>query len=218
MGDTEMETPEVHTPHAAHGTGVRWVDLALGGSAMLVSIISLFVAISHGRVMEKLVEENHRQVQASTWPFIALDLRTTYKGIAGVDAPSSIVATVSNHGNGPARLQTMEVLLDGKPMASLGKLLRGCCMSPEVKQARFNASSGQVDGSVLAQRESINFLSLQPANPAAATLAKALVAAAPRLEIRSCYCSVFDECWYAKQGVPPRAVKSCPTNIVNFRG
>jgi hypothetical protein len=213
-----METPEVHAPHAAHGTGVRWVDIALGGSAMLVSIISLFVAISHGRVMEKLVEENHRQVQASTWPFIALDLQTSYKGTAGVDAPSSIVASVSNHGNGPAKLQTIEVLLDGKPMASLAQLLRACCVTPDVKKARFNISSGQIDGSVLAQRETVNLLSLQPENPAAATMAKALVAAAPRLEIKSCYCSVFDECWYAKQGLPPRAVKGCPTNIVNFRG
>jgi hypothetical protein len=210
-----METPEVHAHHHAH-TGNRWVDLALGGSAILISMVSLFVAIAHGRVMEKLVEENHRQVQASTWPYLQIEEQTTYKGNVAIAAPSLITANISNHGNGPARIKTLEVSVDGKNVASLAALLRACCLNAASAHGRFNLSGGGASDSVLAQKESATFLSLAPVNPPAQAMAKALVAAAPRIKIKSCYCSVFDECWYAEQGQPPREVKACPTHIVNF--
>lgn len=54
-----METPEVHVH--PHHTGHRWVDYVIAGTALLVSVISLWVAVGHGRTMEKLVAAN-------SWP------------------------------------------------------------------------------------------------------------------------------------------------------
>jgi hypothetical protein len=213
-----METPEVHAHHHGHGTGVRWVDLALGGSAMLVSIISLFVAVGHGRVMEKLVEENHRQVQASTWPFIHLDLTTSTPNGAIADAAPTVALAISNHGNGPARIQSLEVLIDGKPMQSQGALLKACCKQPGDGHAFYNNSRLDVVGTVLAQHEEQTVFSMAPVNGTARAMNRALVTALPRVQVKSCYCSVFDECWVASTDASPREVKACPTNIDNFRG
>ena len=55
-----MEAPEVHTPHA-HPSGKGWLDMALGGSAFIISLVSLWLGIQHGRAMEKLVAAN-------SWP------------------------------------------------------------------------------------------------------------------------------------------------------
>ena len=65
-----MIEPEHHAHH--HHTGLPWLDLVLAGSAMLVSVVSLFVSIEHGRTMERLVETNARQVRASTLPRAAV--------------------------------------------------------------------------------------------------------------------------------------------------
>jgi hypothetical protein len=59
-------TPERETPHVAHGTGHRWLDLTLALSAMLVSIVSLAVAVHHGNAMDRLVAAN-------SWPFLMYD-------------------------------------------------------------------------------------------------------------------------------------------------
>ena len=48
---------EVHA-HPHHQTGNRWLDMLLAGSALLVSCVSLFVAVEHGHTMQKLVEAN----------------------------------------------------------------------------------------------------------------------------------------------------------------
>jgi hypothetical protein len=45
--------PEVHH-HPHHRTGHRWVDFAVPFSALAVSVISLVVAIHHGRTMQRI--------------------------------------------------------------------------------------------------------------------------------------------------------------------
>lgn len=210
-----MEGPEVHAHHH-HGTGVRWVDMVLAGSAILISLISLVIAIGHGRVMEKLVEENHRSVEASTWPFLQLELSTTSDHGDRPDASVTVAAQVSNHGNGPARIKSLQVLLDGKPVASPSKLLAACCMEKGKAVAQYESQLFNVDGTVLAQRESQTLFSLAPRDETARRINRKLSAAIPRIEIRSCYCSVFDECWIGSTSGPPREVKACPTNLVNF--
>ncbi len=60
-----METPEVHVH--PHHTGHRWADYVIAGTALLVSVISLWVAVGHGRTMEKLVAVN-------SWPYVNGDL------------------------------------------------------------------------------------------------------------------------------------------------
>jgi hypothetical protein len=43
--------PDTETPAHPQRSGHRWVDLVLAASAMLVSIVSLAIAIRHGQTM-----------------------------------------------------------------------------------------------------------------------------------------------------------------------
>jgi hypothetical protein len=66
---TAMDSPEAPHHHASH-TGHRWLDITLGLSAMFVSVVTLFVAIEHGRTMERMAEANRQMVEANSWQFI----------------------------------------------------------------------------------------------------------------------------------------------------
>jgi hypothetical protein len=60
-----MESPEGPHHHASH-TGHRWFDIALGLTAMFVSVVTLIVAIEHGRTMERMADANTRMVEANS--------------------------------------------------------------------------------------------------------------------------------------------------------
>jgi len=192
--------------------------MVLAGSAILISLISLVVAVGHGRVMEKLVEENHRQVEASTWPFLQLDLGMSSTHGDKPDSAITVTAMVSNHGNGPARIKTLQLLLNGRPVESSFKLLRACCKPQGGPAAFYNSQVFDMNGTVLAQRESHTLFSLAPQNSAARLANRKLAGVVRQIEIKSCYCSVFDECWIGSNISPPREVRSCPTGLVEFRG
>src|SRR5437764_14602731 len=49
---------ESHPHHHPHGTGFRWLDIALGVSATFVSLVSLGLGLHSGHAMEKLVAAN----------------------------------------------------------------------------------------------------------------------------------------------------------------
>src|SRR5271170_2303575 len=114
-----MDDPPVHvTPdevHAhAHKTGRPALDLVIALSAIFISAVSLAVAIEHGRTERDLVAAN-------SWPFLRRKLDTDYNN--GRD----VVIGVSNGGVGPAKLKSLEVFYDGKPVSSSLDLLRRCC-------------------------------------------------------------------------------------------
>src|SRR5580704_7329630 len=67
-----MVAPEAPHSHPSH-TGHRWLDIVLGLSAMFVSVVSLVVAVEHGRTMERMADANTRMVDANSWPFVEFD-------------------------------------------------------------------------------------------------------------------------------------------------
>src|SRR3978361_1861466 len=87
----------------AHKTGHSWVDLAIALSAITISVISLFVAVAHGRTEEKLVA-------AMSWPFLPFHTEKY-----GLEAGGwTIYFILQNSGVGPARVKWLRVSLDGK--------------------------------------------------------------------------------------------------------
>jgi hypothetical protein len=64
-----MDSPEAPHSHPSH-TGHRWLDIALGLSAMFVSVVSLVVAVEHGRTMQRMADANARMVDENAWPFV----------------------------------------------------------------------------------------------------------------------------------------------------
>ncbi len=100
----DMAPPPEVEHHHHHRTGRGWLDVTLAVSAVFISLISLFLAIQHGRVMEKMVE-------ASTWAFVTVDFSnadpTTF-------TPHTRLS-VTNKGVGPAKIESLEVFYRGIP-------------------------------------------------------------------------------------------------------
>ncbi len=209
-----VDTPEVpHQPHPAH-TGHNWLDIALGLSAMFVSVVSLVIAIAHGRTMERMAEANTRMVQASSWPFVAFSTHN-------VDARGNpnVRLVLTNEGVGPARIETFELWWDGKPMASLQALLEACCantLRPDPQHKTMVISQGLTAPSILRSGEHTDFVGIADSQPGA--LWNAFNVERDKITVRVCYCSVFDECWRGS-GVTTKAdpVKSCPAPEVPYK-
>ncbi len=213
-----METPEApHQHHAA--TGHRWLDITLALSAMFVSVISLVVAIGHGRTMERMAEANTRMVEANSWPFVEFDSHDIDEQGNGMNR-----LVLTNAGVGPARIQTFELWFDGKPMSSPSDLIRACCASTPSDEQDWKRLSthltigiGNAAPNILRAGDHENFFWMKWDHDGE-PLASRFDTQRLKIKTRTCYCSVFDECWMSA-GLTTRAdkVESCPAPAVPFR-
>lgn len=197
------ESESGHSHH--HHTGIHWVDLIVALSAIFISVVSLAVSIEHGRTMEQLVKENQKMVAGSTMPF----LTANGSQIDPITHQPRLRLTLKNGGVGPARIDWFEVRYKGVPYSSEDALLHACCLSALLKG---NVSSGvlysNVSGTILPQRESIDFIDLGP--EVSLELQHALNAARSDITLSVCYCSVLDECWQADPSASrPKRVDEC---------
>ncbi len=213
-----MDSPEAPHHHASH-TGHRWFDIALGVSAMFVSVVTLVVAIGHGRTMERMAEANMRMVEANSWPFV--DFSTHNINEKG---EPQVRLVLTNEGIGPARIETFELWYRGKPMASPGTLLIACC-TPHPQRDPIGV--GLASPRILRAGEHVDFLSVGFTTSAQDVFTK-FNAERDYITTRVCYCSVFDECWIKEGGdsllvksedklIHPGHVKSCPVPKVPYQ-
>jgi len=190
-------------PHP-HKTGHRLFDLIVAGSAILISCISLFVAVEHGHTMQKLVAAN-------SWPLLQF-------GSSNYDTDRqrlSIDMAIENVGVGPAIVKHFAVNYGGKSYTNANLLLRDCCgYAPPSKDSSVLEPGmpivGIVEGTVVAPREDRNFLRMELSEANTEAWRK-LDAARFDFRYEACYCSVLDECWRSDlTGIDPRPVKQCP--------
>jgi len=180
-----------HGSHGhGHGTGIPWLDIVVGLSAMLISVVSLIVSIQHGRTMEKMVDQNEKIVAAETMPFLILadgELDPT------TNRPL-LHLTLKNAGVGPAVIDQFQIRFKGVLYGNSAALLRDCCSADLHDDAARNGSVySNISGTVMPARESEDFLTVdgnvnQP-------LYIALDKARKDLSIHACYCSVLEQCW-----------------------
>ncbi|HZZ67551.1 MAG TPA: hypothetical protein VFE18_05205 [Phenylobacterium sp.] len=159
-------------------TGERGLDIVLGGSAILISVISLIVAIHQGQIMDKMA-------QADTWPyldFVASNLDDT--------GHENVSLTILNSGVGPAKIESIELTYDGVPLRDGGDLLRRCCVPKGVVQ--YHAAT--VADRVLPPKEPLVLFAERPETMTPDQRAK-LDAARASIQARICYCSALDKCW-----------------------
>jgi hypothetical protein len=192
--------------HHHRRTGHSWLDITLAVSAMFISLVSLFLALQHGRVLEKMV-------QADTWAFVTA-------GFSNYDPdltphPRLIIV---NKGVGPAQVQTLEVFYNGTPQPSRRSLIRSI-LKPADPNYRPRFFESDVIGGVLTAKEEVNFLDF-PASYYTPDEYATIRGALDKLEFRICYCSVLGECSVLDTRKPPPtpiAVKACPVPEVPFR-
>ncbi len=192
-----MEPPEVHTPHKGHGA--NWLEVTISVAALVTSAVSIFIAVRHGEVMEKLVEAN-------SLPFLSL-----YSGNY-VDGRNVSHFTLRNDGVGPARVMSLRVSLNGRPVRSMGDLLAACCAgrSPSTGLVTSNAYSRFIP----ARGESELFAYARPPEvDPEQSLWRAFDRARGQLKVEACYCSVFEDCYVMQPAAAEaRRVKSCPVD------
>ena len=193
-------SPGPETEHHEHRhTGHGWLDITLGVSAVFISLISLFLAIQHGRVMEKMVE-------ASTWAFVTVDFSN-----ADFNFKPHTRLTMRNKGVGPAKIESLEVFYDGTAEPGPRALVSAILKRPEPTDSHAFVRS-DVDGMVLSAKEEFDFLDFNvdsyPSNEYSA-----LAQSGAKLDFKACYCSVLDECAVFDSRERNRrqvVVKQCP--------
>jgi len=150
---------ETHAHSHAHTTGHKWVDMTVAFSALFVSVVSLGVAILHGRTMEKMAEANARLVAANSWPFLSYS-----SGINTTDGVAKIHMAVFNTGVGPAKIESAELIWKDTAYRSDEDFLKACCGFDPASHKRPDSSL--LPNQVLRAGEHINFLEFsQPVSP-----------------------------------------------------
>ncbi len=192
-----IEGPEVEAHR--HKTGHSHVDFILGGLAVVMSAVSIFIAVHHGKTMERLVEAN-------SWPNISYSTGNEMPG-----QPKTITLALRNTGVGPARIDTFEVFYEDTPVKNFEQLLQICCGAKTP-----NFSTSQVSNDVLPARDEIDFITFGPQSQSG--LWELLNKKRFGVRVRVCYCSVFDECWVKDSRVArPNPVKQCePSQPVEY--
>ena len=197
--------PDIEARHHHH-TGRQWVDVVLGVSAVLISLISLLLAIENGNAMKRLV-------QANSWPFVNI-------GVSDTDENGNrlLILAAQNKGIGPAKIQTLEVFYNHKPVSDATALIHAM-LGPAAADAHVPFVGSSLVGNVLSSKESISFLVIQDKS-ISPEIMNTISVESKNLGFRMCYCSVFDECWtHDRMGgrTPPQPVKACPTPETPFQ-
>lgn len=196
---TSADGVEVHP----HRIGHRMFDLIVAGSAILISVISLIVAIEHGRSMQKLVA-------ASSWPLLQYA-----SGNTDDQNRSSINLSITNAGVGPAMVKRFRLLYRGRSYDNAYKFLWDCCgysvrtVDPTKHEEGVPLTS-MVEASVIRGGDTATYL-LMPLAASNKDAWKKLDRARFEVKFDACYCSVLGECWNSDlRGLDPKSAKACP--------
>jgi hypothetical protein len=179
-----------------HSLAERWTAIA----AISISIVSLVLGITHGRAMDRLVKAN-------SWPFLEFDSGNVLED----RERHALTLTIKNSGVGPARLETLQVVLDGRNYGNSRELIKACCShsGSTVTSAYDDVLTNPVAPRTIPANQAIEFFYWPKPQNASAEW-DGLDKARQRLTFKACYCSVFDECWTSNlKGARPEEVDSC---------
>jgi hypothetical protein len=205
--EAEGLVPEEHGHPHGHGTGVRWLDIIVGLSAMFISVVSLVVSFEHGRTMRELVHQNEKLVAASTIP--VLDFSTS--NLDESNRPY-FKFSIKNGGVGPAVIDWFELRYKGVAYSKPEALLQACCAEAMAKDKPKGAAIwySTITNSILPTRDTFDPLTLRP--EIGNNVLSAFYHARTDISARACYCSVLDECWQTNfDANRPLKVDRCDT-------
>jgi hypothetical protein len=170
--------------------------------ALAVSFLALSLGAYQARLMNVQTRLMQSQARASVWPYVAIGYSLSNAG----DKPG-YTWEINNDGVGPARIESVTMSLDGKPVRSWKEIFHAL-----FGDAPVVATYSQIYGKVLPPNtnrpttiEAVRILSPDQA--------KLFYAAQDRFDMTICYCSVYDDCWIAHRQQPEvRAVDHCETS------
>lgn len=174
-----MDTDDHKSPFSEW---IRSPQTMIALSAVLLSVCGLFISIYE----TSLIREQQR---ASVWPNVE---------IAPSINPGDLKIFVQNTGVGPARIQTASVIYKDDVKADWGEVVRAIKYD---KVDNMSSYQSLINGRVLPFNSNQELIfriqspSDKPESDLAGKLSKAILN--EELDVRLCYCSVYDECWTA---------------------
>jgi hypothetical protein len=199
-------------PLKSNGRFGHALELAVALAALVTSVTSIWLSLSQGDDMARLV-------QAQSWPYLEYESSNT----ADNGAPE-IDISVRNAGVGPAKVKSVSISYEGKPVRGWAALVAACCVPKETPREALNLPaltdnrmiSGKLISRVLRASDSVPLLHL-PKTDVNAPLWTKLDDARFKLQLSVCYCSVFDECWISDlRSTTQQPVKTCPVDPVPY--
>ena len=166
-----------------------WTEYVATAAALVLSAVSLWVAVGTEDANVKMVDANRQMVSAASWPFLQIDSSNGDEGGNPI-----IELSLVNAGVGPAKIKSLEVFWRGKAYPSSKALLTACCIKTRI--GSWSMSTSHVPDRVLRAGETSRFLKLDRRGLSNAPIWDAFDPVRYRqLSYQACYCSVFDECW-----------------------
>lgn len=178
---------------------------------ILVTLPTLMISIALAYFSFVQADASRKMQRTETWPYVSYGTDNSSPQVK-----DEISFSLSNDGVGPARLEEMEFIYNGKPMHSPLEFVIDCC-GPAAKAAGNHLiyTTDRVDG-VLRPGEKRSFIRLAKTEYDTA-LWDQLNAERWKVAVRTCYCSIFDDCWVfdSRKGEPDE-VKVCPADWTRF--
>ena len=208
-----LPAAETHGHHHMPPTGISWLDKILPFSALAISVISIGVAVHHGEIMNEMAKANERAAAASVWPSLIID--------GGEANDQALYLNIVNSGIGPARIENFQIFFKNKPIPDLNTLIKECCFDELPKgEYSLNYTFSTVAPNIMGPKDVtkvFKWASTPETNAAWQKFGR--LGQNGALQLRACYCSVFDQCWETNfETSRPKAVAACPANVVQFQG
>ena len=177
----------------------------IGAPALLISVGAAYFTFVQAEATRKMQ-------QADAWPFLSYG--TSNSGLSE-KGERVISLNLANNGVGPALLGPIEIRYQGQPVRDPRDLLTRCCgLQPD---SRLNLSTSPSSRIVARPAEEIKFMQITE-TPVNKALWSRFETERWKLQVRSCYCSIFDECWTIEGSqAKPKPVAQCPADWVQFR-
>nr|WP_321442243.1 hypothetical protein [uncultured Hyphomonas sp.] len=175
------------------GTGNK-VEMVIAICAVVTSALAVFIAWDQGRVMRA-------QQHGSVYPVLQAD------GYVSTEPHvRDIGVRFRNSGVGPALIESVDILEDGKRLDSLDAYR-------DTLPGGYDLSWTSMVGRAVAPGETINALRISwPADAISPEVQAETADKWGELTMRVCYCSVFKRCWEVdglSENSPARRVKAC---------
>lgn len=173
---------------------------------LLITVPTFFISIALAYATFVQADATRKIQRSETWPYVSFSTSNSTP-----EGEPEISLSLRNNGVGPASLEATELIYKGKPMPSPREFLRQCCAG----ESKFSFMTEPVTG-VLRPAQQANFIRLLRTDENTAIWDR-LDKERWNIIIRSCYCSIFGDCWISdNRQKRPKPVESCPADWSTF--
>ena len=180
-------------------SGVHKIDIFVGACALLVSVVSLFIAYRSNQVQDRMLE-------ATIWPYLFWDS----SNIDEQRRVEQISLGFRNMGVGPAKIESLQLSYKGQLLAGFKDLVQACCKAEVEPLKQWSSQTAEINPSVIPAHDEIRFFALDKTEQNVALWDK-LERERYKLVAQVCYCSVLEDCWLLDSSKhTPDKVRQCP--------